>query len=86
MEIALAISILSAVMTVSNFVVNRKDKSNKDTEKDSYKWGSIDEKLANIEKTLAKIEDKLDSYDKEVDEKITIAMKHHINEYHREVK
>ena len=83
MELGIAISILATVISVSNFVLSRKDKSNKDTEKDSYKWGSIDEKLANIEKTLAKIEDKLDSYDKEVEEKITDAMKHHINEYHR---
>ena len=86
LTIALAISILSAVISVSNFVLNRKDKSNNDTEKDSYKWGSIDEKLANIEKTLSKIEDKLDTYDKEVDEKISVAIKHHINEYHRENK
>lgn len=83
LTIALALSILSSVIAVSSFVLNRKDKSNQDTEKDSYKWGSIDEKLSNIEKTLAKIEDKLDSYDKEVDEKIDIAIKHHINEYHK---
>lgn len=83
LTIALALSILSSVIAVSSFVLNRKDKSNQDTEKDSYKWGSIDEKLSNIEKTLSKIEDKLDSYDKEVDEKINIAIKHHINEYHK---
>lgn len=83
MELSLALSILAAVMTVTNFVLNRKDRSNQNTEKDSYKWGSIDEKLSNIEKTLAKIEDKLDTYDKEIDEKISIAMKHHINEYHK---
>lgn len=83
MQLPLALSILASVISVSSFVLNRKDKSNQDTEKDSYKWGSIDEKLSNIEKTLAKIEDKLDTYDKEVDEKIDVAFKHHINEYHR---
>ncbi|MBR4672078.1 MAG: hypothetical protein IKO78_02615 [Bacilli bacterium] len=86
MELSLVLSILAGVMTVANFVVNRKDKSNQNTEKDSYKWGSIDEKLSNIEKTLSKIEDKLDTYDKEVDEKINDAMKHHINEYHKDEK
>lgn len=60
MEIALVISIIGAVISVSTFVLNRKDKSNKDTKEDSYKWGQIDTKLSNIEKTLAKIEDKLD--------------------------
>ena len=84
MQLPLALSILASVISVSSFVLNRKDKSNQDTEKDSYKWGSIDEKLSNIEKTLAKIEDKLDTYDKEVDEKIDVAFKHHINEYHRD--
>lgn len=84
MQLPLALSIVASVISVSSFVLNRKDKSNQDTEKDSYKWGSIDEKLSNIEKTLAKIEDKLDTYDKEVDEKIDVAFKHHINEYHRD--
>ena len=83
MQLPLALSILASVISVSSFALNRKDKSNQDTEKDSYKWGSIDEKLSNIEKTLAKIEDKLDTYDKEVDEKINEAFKHHINEYHK---
>lgn len=81
--IALAISILGSVISVSTFVLNRKDKSNKDTKEDSYKWGQFDTKLDNIEKTLAKIENKLDSYDREVEEKIADAMKHHINEYHK---
>lgn len=84
MEIALAISILSVVITVVNFALSRKDKTKNETEKDSYKWGSIDEKLSNIEKTLSKIEDKLDTYDKEIDEKIEMALNHHIKEYHRE--
>ena len=73
MQLSTLLSILASVIAVSSFVLNRKDKSNQDTEKDSYKWGSIDEKLSNIEKTLTKIEDKLDSYDKEIDEKIDIA-------------
>lgn len=83
MELTIIISIVSITIAIASFVLNRKDKSNQETEKDSYKWGSIDEKLSNIEKTLAKIEDKLDSYDKEIDDKITTAMKHHINEYHK---
>lgn len=83
MQLSMAMSILASVIAVSSFALNRKDKSNQDTEKDSYKWGSIDEKLSNIEKTLTKIEEKLESYDKEVEEKIDVAFKHHINEYHK---
>lgn len=83
--LALILSTIAGIIGVVNFFASRKDISNKETEKDSYKWGSIDEKLSNIEKTLSKIEDKLDTYDKEVDEKISIAFQHHINEYHKKV-
>ena len=86
MELTIIISIVSVTIAVVAFALSRKDNSNRETEKDSYKWGSIDEKLSNIEKTLSKIEDKLDSYDKEVDEKIDMALKHHINEYHKQEK
>lgn len=81
--IALGLSLLGNVIAVLAFIFSRKDKSNGDVREESYKWGSFDTKLDNIEKTLAKIENKLDSYDKEVDNKIDNAMKHHINEYHR---
>lgn len=83
MEITIIISIVSITIAIASFVLNRKDKSNQETEKDSYKWGAIDQKLENIEKTLSKIENKLDSYDREIDDKITMAMKHHVNEYHK---
>lgn len=84
MELTLALSILASVISVSGFVLNRKDKSNTDTEKDSYKWGQLDIKLENIEKTLGKIEKRFDAYDKEFDEKIKVAFEHHLREYHKE--
>lgn len=83
MELPTVLSILAAVISVSNFILSRKDKSSKDTKEDSYKWGQFDTKLDNIEKTLSKIESKLNSYDREIEEKIEIAMKHHLNEYHK---
>ena len=81
--IALGVSIILAIITIVSFFLGRKDKSNGDTKEDSYKFGRFDEKLDNIEKTLVKIENKLDSYDKELDNKIDNAMKHHVNEYHK---
>ena len=86
MEIALAISITSIVITVVNFALNRKDKARNDTKEDSYKWGQVEEKLSNIEKTLAKIVNKLDSFDKEVDEKIEKAIDNHVAMYHKRKK
>lgn len=82
--ITLAIAIIGSTIGVISFFNSRKDKSNQETEKDSYKWGQIDIKLANIEKCLDKIEKKLDTYDKEIDEKIHEALEHHILEYHKE--
>lgn len=83
LTIALALSILGSVISVASFVLNRKDKSNKDTQNDSYKWGMIDTQIKQILNKLDKIDSKLDNYDKEIDEKIEVALKHHIREYHQ---
>lgn len=84
LTIALAISILSAVMTVANFVVNRKDKAVKDAKEENI--GLIDYRLNELDKKVQKILDKLDDYDKEIKCQIEEAMEHHIREYHRRDK
>ena len=81
--IAVVISIVGCVISVSNFVLSRKDKSNKDTKDESYHLGQIDTKLKNIEEVLSKIEKKLDTYDDEIDKKIKKAIETHEKEYHR---
>lgn len=86
MEITLAIAIISCVISVSSFALNRKDKSNKDTQNDSYKWGMIDTQIKQILNKLDKIDNKLDNYDKEIDERIEVALEHHIKEYHNKGK
>lgn len=83
LTIALALSILGTVISVCSFVLNRKDKSNKDSGDTSYRQGQIDTQLKNILNKLEKIEDKLNVYDEEIDKKIDIALEHHIREYHR---
>ena len=83
LTIALALSILGSVISVSSFVLNRKDKSNKDSGDTSYRQGQIDTQLKNILNKLEKIEDKLNVYDEDIDKKIDIALEHHIREYHR---
>lgn len=83
LTIPLIISILGAIMSVVSLVLNRKDKSNKDTENTSYRQGQIDTQLKSILNKLEKIENKLDGYDNEIEEKISIALEHHINEWHK---
>ena len=85
LTIALIISIISVVITVSTFVLNRKDKAVNDT-KDSAKTTTnqqlIEYRLTQVEKKLDKIIDILDSYDKEIDERVEKAIQDHIRLYH----
>lgn len=83
LTIALVISILSAVMTVANFVVNRKDKAVKDAKE--VNMALINYRLDELDKNVQKILDKLDNYDIEIENKIEKAMKQHIEIYHKKV-
>lgn len=90
LTIALALSILSSVISVSSFVLSRKDKAVKDVkDEDKEKiWNVADKKLIEykleqLEKKLDKILDKLDTYDKEIEEKINKALDEHIKIYHK---
>lgn len=78
MDLGVAISILAITFTIINFAIARKDKASKD----GNKQGVIEYRLEDLSKKVDKILDKLDKYDKEVDDKINIAMQHHIAEMH----
>ena len=85
LTIAMAVSILSVIITVSNFILVRKDKAvddTKDNAKESANQQLIDYRLTQVEKKLDKIIDILDSYEKEIDERIDLAMGRHIQLYH----
>lgn len=86
LTIALAISIISVVMTISSFVLSRKDKAvndTKDTAKESSNQQLIDYRLTQVEKKLDKIIDILDSYETEIDDRIDKALLNHIQIYHK---
>ena len=85
LTIALAISIISCVIAVSSFVLNRKDKAIKDKEeldKESSNQQLIDYRLGQVEKKLDKILDILDSYEVEIDNRIEKALDNHVKMYH----
>lgn len=91
MEITLAIiiSIISTVISVTNFALGRKDKSNesiKEEQKQFNKNDLIEYRLTKIEQNIEKVLNKLDLYEKEVDDRIKIALEHHIREYHAKEK
>lgn len=81
LTIALALSIISTVITVSNFVLSRKDKAIKDTKEthqDLIEF-RLDQLAADIKSIIAK----LDKYDKEFDERIEKAIELHVQLYHK---
>ena len=83
MEVAIVISILSAVMTVVNFVVNRKDKAIKDTKENHQEL--IEYQLKELKEDVKKILDILDNYDKDIDERVNKAIALHEKLFHKGV-
>ena len=84
MEVAIVISILSAVMTVVNFVVNRKDKAIKDTKENHQEL--IEYQLKELKEDVKKILDILDNYDKDIDERVNKAIALHEKLFHKGVE
>ena len=87
--IALALSILGSVISVSNFVLTRKDKAIKDTKETDEETSNqklIDYRLTQVEKKLDKIINILDSYDKEIDARVEKALEQHVVVYHSQRK
>jgi len=84
MDIALVISILASVLSVSNFVLSRKDKAVKDTKENHQEL--IEYQLKELKDDVKTILSKLDKYDKDMDERINGAIDLHVKLYHGGVK
>ena len=87
MEITLAIiiSIISTVISITNFALGRKDKSNKDIKEEQKQFDKnnlIEYRLTKIEQNIEKILNKLDVYEKEIDDRIKVAIDNHVAIYH----
>ena len=81
--IALALSILGSVISVSSFVLSRKDKAVKDTKEQSGNQLLIDYRLNKVEEKLDKIIGILDKHDDVVQKIVDEAMERDIEIYHR---
>jgi type II secretory pathway pseudopilin PulG len=84
LTIALAISIISVVITVINFALNRKDKAVQNSKENNL--ALINFRLDQLDKNVQKILNKLDTFEKEVDEKIDKAIQIHVETYHKRTK
>ena len=78
--IALALSILGSVISVSSFVLTRRDKAVKDAKETNLEL--INYRLNELDKNVQKILYKLDNYESEINAQIEKAMKNHIEVYH----
>lgn len=86
MELSVAITILLCVISVINFVLSRKDKAVNDTKQGSEELADqklIDYRLKQVENKLDKILKVLEDYNKEIDERINLALERHVEIYHR---
>ena len=86
LTVTLCISILGVVISVISFVMARKDKSNKDAveeQKEFSKHDLMNYRLEKIEQNIEKILNKLDFYDKEIEEKVKKAIDVHVATFHK---
>lgn len=91
MEIALAISIISIVITVSNFVLNRRDKAVKDTKENhqeliEYQLNELKENYKSIANDIKDIKKMLDTYRETFKAIVKEEMEQHIKIYHNKEK
>lgn len=84
LTVALLLSITGTVISVSNFVLARKDKAVSDTKENHQEL--IEYQLKELKDDVKAILTKLDKYDKEFDDRIDKAIDLHIQLYHKEVK
>lgn len=85
LTVALSLSILGTVISVLSLIFNRKDKNNKDIKEEQKQFDKnnlIEYRLTKIEQNIEKILNKLDVYEKEIDDRIKIAIDNHIAIYH----
>lgn len=91
MEIAVPISISSigVIISVISFILSRKDKNAKDVKEEQKQFDKheiIEYRLAKIDQQLEKISAKLEANIELIDKRVSIAMKNHVEAYHRTEK
>ena len=81
LTIALILSMLGSVISISNFVLSRKDKAVKDTKENHQEL--IEYQLKELKDDVKAILNKLEKYDKEFDDRIDKAIELHVELYHK---
>lgn len=84
MTIPIIISIIGCIISVSSFVLNRKDKAVNDSKKEGSNQVLIDYRLTQLEKKLDKVLDKLNDQEVEVKRIVEEEIEKHELKYHKE--
>lgn len=79
--IALGLSVLGSVISVTTFALNRRDKAVSDTKENNYEL--IKYQVSEIKEDVKAILSKLDKFDEDIDNRIDKAIKLHVEVYHR---
>lgn len=82
--IAVVISIIGCVISVSSFVLNRKDKAVNDSKENHQ--GLIEYQLKELKEDVKEILSKLEKYETDTDDRINKAIDLHIKLYHNNTK
>ena len=82
MEIGTIISIGAVTISLVTFLLNRRDKAVADTKESNL--GLINFRLDQLDKNVQRILAKLETYDRELDEKIDKKIHEHVEMYHKE--
>lgn len=91
MEIGIVLSILASVLSVSNFVIARKDKAVKDTKENhqeliEYQLSELKENYKSIANDIKDIKKMLDTYRETFKRIVKEEMEQHIKLYHNKEK
>ena len=81
MNIGIIISVSAVVISLITLILNRRDKAFADTKESIL--GLINFRLDQLDKNVQRILAKLDTYEKETDEKIDKKIHEHVEMYHK---
>lgn len=81
MELGIFISVAAVVISLITLILNRRDKAIEDTKESNL--GLINFRLDQLDKNVQRILAKLETYDKELDERIDRKIHEHVETYHK---
>lgn len=84
MEIGIIVSIAAVTISLVTLILNRRDKAIAETKESNL--GLINFRLDQLDKNVQRILAKLETYDKELDERIDKKIHEHVEVYHKENK